>query len=477
MESIPTENTPILVVDDDAGLLLSVKTILISSGICDPALVSDSRRVIPLMKRHRFKLVILDLIMPHIQGIKVLQQIKEKFPDTEVIIVTAIDDVSSAVQAMKFGAYDYLTKPLNSEKFIIVINRALERYNLRHEIGLFERKPPFSELRHPEAFQDIVAEDEKMAIVFHQAEAIAPTDYNVFISGESGTGKEILTRIIHRLSERADGPFVAINMSAFSKTLFEDEFFGHTKGAFTGASSDKKGFFEEAQGGTIFLDEITELDLALQGKLLRVIQERELYRLGSTKTKDIDVRIVVATNRDINQEVKESRFRADLFYRLNMCHIKIPPLRERKKDIMPLARYFLNIHAKKNRKDIHSIAPDLENALLNYTFPGNIRELENIIASATILENDKVLRLSSVPEFASLSLKNDDKDSEKVESGSNDVDKDVDKEEKFLPLDEIEKRYILKVLKAHGGNRTRTAKVLGIGLRTLQRKIKLFKEE
>jgi DNA-binding NtrC family response regulator len=461
MESIPNDNTPILVVDDDTGLLLSVKTTLVSAGIREPALASDSRRVIPLVKKHRFKLVILDLIMPYIKGMEILQQIKKDFPETEIIIVTAIDDVSSAVQAMRFGAYDYLVKPLNSKKLIIVINRALERYSLRQGLSLFEKKPLFSDLNNPAAFNEMVAEDEKMALVFHQAEAVAPTDYNVFISGASGTGKEMLTCVIHKLSNRAKGPFVAINMSAFSKTLFEDEFFGHAKGAFTGASGEKKGFFEEAQGGTLFLDEITELDLPLQGKLLRVIQERELYRLGSTKVKNIDVRIVVATNRDINKEVKEGRFRSDLFYRLNICHIIIPLLKDRKKDILPLAQHFLKIHAQKNNKDIRSLAPDLSEALLNYPFHGNVRELENIITSATIVEKGPVLKLSSAPDLMPLATHSEDQ-----------TDDDA-----LLPLAEVEKRHILQALDICGGNRTRTAKILHIGLRTLQRKLKLFNKQ
>jgi len=260
MESIPDNHTPILVVDDDVGLLSSIKATLVSSGIPEPVLVADGRRVMELVREHHFMLVFLDLVMPHINGMEVLQQIKKEFPEIECVIVTATDDVSSAVQAMKYGAYDYLVKPLNSEKLIIVINRALERYNLRQGLALFEKKQSFSDLKNPQAFTDMIAEDESMALVFHQAESVAPTDYSVVISGESGTGKEMLARIIHDLSNRSNGPFFAVNMGAFSRTLFEDEFFGHTKGAYTGAVSEKKGFFEAARGGTLFLDEITELE-------------------------------------------------------------------------------------------------------------------------------------------------------------------------------------------------------------------------
>ncbi len=456
MESIPDNHTPILVVDDDVGLLSSIKATLVSSGIPEPVLVSDGRRVMDLVRERRFMLVFLDLVMPHINGMEVLQQIKKEFPEIECVIVTATDDVSSAVKAMKYGAYDYLVKPLNSEKLIIVINRALERYNLRQGLALFEKKQSFSDLKNPQAFTDMIAEDESMALVFHQAESVAPTDYSVVISGESGTGKEMLARIIHDLSNRSNGPFFAVNMGAFSRTLFEDEFFGHTKGAYTGAVSEKKGFFEAARGGTLFLDEITELEPSLQGKLLRVLQESELYRLGSTRLENVDVRIVAATNRDINGEIEDGRFRADLFYRLNMCHIKVPPVRERKKDILPLARHFLKIHALKNEKEIDSFTQDLAGCLLEYPFPGNVRELENMMAAAILLEKGKVLTLSSVSALLA--------NSEPGQEGN----------QKLIPLSELEKLHIQKVLEAMNGNRTRAAKILGIGLRTLQRKIKTF---
>ena len=459
MESIPNNQTPILIVDDDVGLLASIKATLVSSGMPEPALVSDGRRVLDLVRERRFKLVFLDLIMPHIGGMQLLQQIKEEFPDIEAVIVTAIDDVSSAVEAMKFGAYDYLVKPLNSEKLVIVVNRALERHNLRHGLALFEREQSFSDLKHPEAFSDMIAVDEAMARVFHQAESVAPTDYSVVISGESGTGKEMLARIIHRLSNRSNGPFLAVNMGAFSRTLFEDEFFGHTKGAYTGAHSEKRGFFETAQDGTLFLDEITELETSLQGKLLRVIQESELYRLGSTKLKNVDVRIIAATNRDIAGEIREGAFRADLFYRLNMCHIMVPPLRERRKDILPLAKYFLKRHAAKNNKHIKTLGSELKEHLLKYPFPGNVRELENTIASAVLLETGTTLTPLSTPNLSPASEFSNAEDNA------------------LAPLSEVEKRHIRKVMEATNGNRTRAAGILGIGLRTLQRKLKAFAAE
>jgi len=456
MKSIPGPETRVLVVDDDAGLLLSIKATIASSGLPEPALVSDSRMVLDSVRAHNFHLLLLDLIMPNIGGMEILRQVKEEFPTIECIIVTAVDDVSLAVQAMKYGAFDYLVKPINSEKLIITINRALERYNLRNNLALFEKKLSFSGLKNPSAFEGMVAEDQAMAMVFHQAEIAAPTDYNVVLTGESGTGKEMLARIIHKLSNRSNGSFAAVNMASFSKTLFEDDFFGHVKGAYTGALNEKKGFFEAAQGGTLFLDEITELEQTLQSKMLRVIEERELYRLGSTESKNVDVRVIAATNADIEEEIEKGRFRKDLFFRLNMFHINIPPLRERKKDILPLARHFVLRHARKNNKDINSIDPDLADCLLNYPYSGNVRELENIIAKAVLLEEGKFLTLSSAQDVVSFS-----RPEERRETGP-------------MTLDEIEKQHILHVLESTGQNRTRAARILGIGLRTLQRKLKLF---
>ena len=370
MAPIPENNTSILIVDDEPGILLSMKAAMLSSGMPEPALASDSRRVLGLLKKHRFSLVLLDLIMPNKNGQELLQEIKEEYPETECIIITGIDEASSAVQAIKFGAYDYIVKPVNIEKLTIIIDRTLERYSLKRELSLFETKQLFSNLNRPDVFNSMIAEDESMALVFYQAEAVALSDYSVVISGESGTGKEVLARIIHMLSARADSTFLAVNMGAFTGSLFESEFFGHTKGAYTNAVSDKSGFFEEADGGTLFMDEITELELPLQGKLLRVIQEKELYRLGSAKARNFDVRFISATNKDINNEIKNGKFRADLFYRLNMYHIKIPPLRSRKKDILPLARHFMKKYALINKKKSDLCQKNLKNSFCNITFQG-----------------------------------------------------------------------------------------------------------
>jgi len=453
MNSSYNNKSPILAVDDDAGLLLSIKASLASAGMPEPVLISDSRQVMNTIKGNNFHLVLLDLVMPDPGGMKLLQQIKEAFPFIECIIITAVDDVSSAVEAMKLGAYDYLVKPINSERLIIAVTRGLERYNLKNNLALFERRQRFNDLQNPAAFKDIVAEDPSMAMVFHQVEVVAPTDYNIVITGESGTGKEMIARVIHDLSARSQGAFIAVNMASFSKTLFENDFFGHDRGAYTGAFTEKKGFFEAARGGTLFLDEIVELDPSLQGKMLRVIQEREFYRLGSTQALDIDVRIISATNRDIKEELDKERFRKDLFYRLNIFHIAIPPLRDRKKDIIPLALHFLKIHAQSNKKNIHSIDPEFAQCLLEYTFPGNVRELESIIAKAVLMEHSQSLTSSAVRDQMLISSP------------------PLGMQGELGTLAELEKAHILRTLEATGNNRTLAARSLGIGLRTLQRKL------
>jgi len=457
MESIPESDTAVLVVDDDEGLLLSIRATLLSAGMPEPALVSDSRRVLPLLQRQSFQVVLLDLIMPHIDGLELLQQIKSEFPHTQCIVVTAVDQASTAVEAMSCGAYDYLVKPLNSDKLIITVNRALEHYSLKHELSLLQRRQTFDDLKHPEAFADFVAEDRSMARVFHQVESVAPTDYSVVIRGESGTGKEMVARAIHRLSKRCDGPFLAVNMAAVSNTIFEDEFFGHSKGAFTDAASDKVGFFEAAHEGTLFLDEVTELDPALQGKLLRVIEERELYRLGSTRVRNVNVRIVAATNRDIHEEIRRKRFRADLYHRLNMYAIEIPPLRERTDDVIPLARHFARLHARLNDKRIEALSPQFKDCLLQYPFTGNVRELEHLIAAAVLRESRSELSLGSSPELAAL------------------AENAVEERDPLLTLEEVEKRHILRVLKATGGNKIRTAEILGVNPSTVYRKIEKYR--
>ncbi len=450
-----TDKSSILIVDDDEGLLFSMRAALLSAGLPDPTMISDSRQVLDAVRNNNFHLALLDLIMPHLDGMDVLKQIKQESPATECIILTAVDDVATAVKAMRFGAYDYLVKPLQVKRTTIAVRHALERYRLRQGMALFERPQSFADLKNPKAFTSMVAEDESMALVFHQVETCARSDYNVMITGETGVGKGMIARVVHQLSPRSGGPFVVVNMPAFSQTLFEDNFFGHMRGAYTGAVSDKAGFFETAQGGTLFLDEITELAPSIQSKLLRVIEEKEFYRLGSTNIVNVDLRFLSASNRDVNKIVSAGHLRGDLYFRLNEYHIHIPPLRRRPKDILPMAHYFLKRHAKKNNKQFDGIATELNKALQRYSFPGNVRELENIIASAVLVEESRQLTLGSAQSLI--------QPQETVNR---------DQSEHFPTLSEIQHDHILRALEFTKGNRTRAARLLGIGLRTLQRKLK-----
>jgi len=456
MELLPDKTTPILVIDDDTGLLTSIHAVLVSAGFPEPALLSDGRQALELIRTHDFHLVLLDLMMPDIDGMEILKATKSHFPHIECVVFTAVDDVETAIEAIRHGAYDYLVKGLNNEKLVITINHALERYSLRQERSLLAHRQTFADLKHPEAFKSLVTHDNAMAVVFRQVEAIAPTDYNVLIAGESGTGKEMLAKIIHHLSTRAGCPFLPVNMAAFSGSLFEDEFFGHTKGAYTNAVGEKKGFLEEAQGGSLFLDEITELELSLQGKLLRVIEEKELYRLGSTRLRYVNVRFIAATNRDIMLEIKNGRFRADLFYRLNTCMITLPPLRERRDDILPIAKHFLKIHADRNGKTINNLAPDLAQRLAAYDFPGNVRELQNMIASAVLVEPTDMLHLKSI------GMPLPPPNAENVDLHP------------LLSMEEMERLHIQSVLAATRGDRAKAARILGINLSTVYRKIKRY---
>ncbi|MCU0592575.1 MAG: sigma-54 dependent transcriptional regulator [Desulfobacterales bacterium] len=435
---------------------MSIKATLVSAGLPEPALMSDSRRVLDVLRSQRVPLVLLDLMMPHMGGMEVMQRIKEEFPEVDCVIVSAMDDVPTAVQAISSGASDYLVKPLNSDKLVALVQSHLERYRFRDELARVGRKKIFEHLKQPDAFAHLIAEDESMALVFHQIEAVAGTDYSVVINGESGTGKEMLARVIHQLSHRSKAPFYAVNMASFSKTLFEDEFFGHAKGAYTDAGGERRGFFEAANGGTLFLDEITELDPSLQAKLLRVIEEREFYRLGSTEVRNVDVRIIAATNRDISEEILKGRFRADLFYRINTYNIKIPPLRDRKQDILPLARYFLKLHAGANKKKIADLSPELNERLLTYAFPGNVRELENMMAAAVLLEKGKTLSLAASRNLLPY------EGPERRRSTP------------LLTLDELERRHIERVLEATNGNRPKAAKILGINVSTIYRKLEKY---
>lgn len=459
MTTPAAQNSPIVIIDDDTRLLAMMETTLLSAGLPCPVLISDSAKAMEIIRQNHFSLALIDLVMPGVNGMTLLQQIKEAFPDMECIIVTAVNDITSAVEAMRYGAYDYLVKPVETERLLIMINRALEKYNLRREVCLLTEQPCFSALKNSEAFSRMIARDMSMAKIFKQTEAAAVTDYNVLITGESGTGKELLARILHSLSRRSAGPFVPVNMAAFPKALFEDSFFGHQKGAFTGAEGTSRGLLDSADNGTLFLDEITEMEPDAQAKLLRVIQEGEYYRLGCAEVKAVNVRFLAASNRDFPAEIQQGRFRQDLYFRLNMFHIHIPPLRERRDDIVPLANHFLKIHAEKTEKKVDALADEFIDLLHRHPLPGNVRQLESIIARAVLAEESQTLTVSASEELLLF----------KKELG-------VDPSPQGpLTLAEAEKKHIQAVLALKQGNRTHAARALGISLRTLHRKLNAFR--
>ncbi len=392
-------------------------------------------------EKNPVEVVISDLRLPGLSGVELLEKVKALRPQTEFIIVTAYGDVNSAVEAMKKGAYDYLLKPLNLEELLLKLKRIEEKFLLVRKLEEIE-----SEIRYSKG--TIIAESRQMKEIVKMAKEVAPTNTSVLITGESGTGKEVLARFIHEHSGRV-GAFLPLSCAAIPETLLEAELFGYEKGAFTGATIDKPGKIELADGGTLFLDEIGELSPPLQAKLLRVLEDKEVTRLGSTKTKRVNVRYLFATNRDLEKMVKEGTFREDLFYRINVFHIKIPPLRERIEDIIPLAHYFLKKFSKELNKSIRGFTEDAQSALLLYKWPGNVRELQNVIERACVLCKGELITkdllfLQELGGAVSMKLK------------------------------DVEKEHIRKVLQLVDWNISKASEILGIHRNTLRLKIKEY---
>jgi two-component system response regulator HydG len=392
--------------------------------------------------------VLMDVRMPDLDGIQAMKRLKRRSPDIPVIVMTGHGTIDDAVHAIKLGAYDYITKPFPKEKLLGVLDRlfdhtrlARENKELREELHLSSHNGP------------IVFRSEAFRAVYDLTLQVAASDANILITGESGTGKELIAAAIHHNSPRKGKQLVSINCAALSDTLLESQLFGHMRGAFTGAVMNQKGLLEEADSGTLFLDEIGDVSPAIQAKLLRVIQQKEFIVVGSTKPRTVDVRFVAATNRDLMHEVKEGRFREDLFYRLNVIGIPLPPLRERLEDVEPLARHFLAIYAARMKKRVHSISKEALRALVEYDWPGNVRELENVIERAMILARSDVLTAELLP------------------VGATKKGVPLKQAGQLVPLDEIEKQHIDSVLRETGFHKSRSAEVLGISRKTLDRKI------
>ena len=450
----------LLIVDDDAGHLTTLKTIC-RSWKYEVLTATDGGEAVAAVRAEPVDLVLMDVRMAHVSGIEALGQIKAYNPAIPVIIMTAYSSVESAVEALKAGAYDYLIKPLDFEELKITIERACEHAGLK-----VENERLRAQLALDWGTSRIIGNSQAMKDLMEMIAMVAPSDATVLITGESGTGKELVARSLHLNSPRKDHPLVVVNCAAMAESLLESELFGHEKGAFTGADRRREGRFKHADRGTLFLDEIGETSPAMQAKLLRVLQEKEIVRVGGEETLPVDVRIVAATNRDLEKEVSEDRFREDLFYRLNVITLKVPPLRERREDIPLLANHFLHGFAEKNRKTAKGFAPLAMDMLLHYDWPGNVRELENAVERAVVLMTGEHITEKQLP----LNIAKDYAQS-----------KEIDPTPAVAPptdgtrsLEEIEKEAILATLAATDGNKSETARRLGITRKTLHNKLKNY---
>ncbi|MEJ2200813.1 MAG: sigma-54 dependent transcriptional regulator, partial [Desulfuromonadaceae bacterium] len=382
----------ILLVDDEKPWLRSLSILLERTvGIHRIVPCSDSRQALELLRQHAIDLVILDLTMPYLSGEQLLNQMVEEHPDLPIIILSGLNQIDTAVRCMRAGAFDYFVKTTEEDRLIAGILRALRMRALEQENRRLSSHVLNGELTHPEAFADIITEDPKMLSIFHYVEAIAPSRQPLLITGESGTGKELLARAIHQVSARAAGPFVGINCGSIPEPLLESELFGHVRGAFTGALQDYAGLFKSAQGGTLLLDEIGDMPLALQVKLLRVLQERQVRPVGSARVTPVDVRIISATHRNLEESIAAGQFRQDLYYRLNVVCFEVPNLAERREDIPLLAEYFRTKLAERSQKKITGFAPEAMDLLINAPWPGNIRELMNVVEQAVTLATTPVI--------------------------------------------------------------------------------------
>lgn len=436
----------ILVVDDDAPLRELTREILEADGhevVC----ASSARIALARLKEKPFDLLLADLVMPDVDGLWLLREARSHHPDIEVIIMTGYGGIDSAVAAIKEGAYDYITKPFHIEKFSIDIQKALERKRLSEDIGILRRR-----IEGKDHLGSLIGGTERMQILYRQIEQVAPTQSTILLLGESGTGKEVTARTIHELSSRAKGPFIPVSCGTLPSALLESELFGHTRGAFTGATSSKAGLFDAASGGTIFLDEIGTTTPQTQVGLLRVLQEREIRKVGSTESRKIDVRVVAATNVDLERAMDEGSFRPDLYYRLSSVILRLAPLRDRIEDVPLLAAHFLARHSGRLGKPVRTLSPRSVEILSGYSWPGNVRELEHVIENAVIFSPREIIRPRDLPEAV--------RDLASAHEGDT-----------LLSLAEIEKRHIINVLKRTGGNKLKAARILGIPRASLYRRI------
>ncbi|MEP6724856.1 MAG: sigma-54 dependent transcriptional regulator [Bacteroidota bacterium] len=440
----------ILLIDDEEKLRALLSRIIRLEGftVFEAANLKAGMKV---LEKESIDVLLCDVKLPDGTGVDFITTAKQKFPLTEIILLTAYGNIPDGVQAMKNGAFDYITKGDDNDKIIPLLNRAMEKVQLQKRVDQLELQ-----VGKKYGFESILGGSAIIQEAIQLARKVAPTDATVLLLGETGTGKEVFAQAIHNGSKRAGNPFVALNCSAFGKELLESEIFGHKAGAFTGAGKDKKGLIEEASGGTLFLDEIGEIHIDLQAKLLRVLETNEFIKVGDTKSTKVNVRIIAATNRNLQQDVTDGKFREDLFYRINIFTITLPALRDRKKDIPMLAEHFLKIFSLKANAQISSMSKEFTERLQHHNWKGNIRELKNVMERAVILADSSPLTINSLPlELQSLSAA-----SQQTLSA--------------FDLSSVEKLHILRVLHHTNGNKTETAKLLNIGLTTLYRKIEEY---
>ncbi len=448
----------ILIVDDDHAHRTMLNTLVSGWGyIVSEA--DDGSTAIDNVKASSFDLVLMDVRMVKVSGLEALEAIKSVNPAIPVIIMTAYSTVETAVAALKQGAHDYLTKPLDFDKLRLTIDRAMEHTRLKEENRMLRET-----LGQKFDSQNIIGKSPAMRKLLETVAQVAASEATVLVSGESGTGKELIAGAIHFNSLRKDGPFVKINCAAITETLLESELFGHEKGAFTGAERRKEGRFSQAHGGTLLLDEVSEMSLMMQVKLLRALQEREFSRVGGEATIKVDVRVIAATNKNLMDQINEGAFREDLYYRLNVVELEVPPLPDRKEDIPLLAQHFLEIFAAKNHKEIKGFTPGAMDNLIRYNWPGNVRELMNAIERGVVLARANYLDISDFP-FMKNTLQEDERDT----SGSV-----MSAMQGDMPLEEVEKAAILSTLQAAAGNKSEAARRLGITRKTLHKKLKTY---
>ncbi|MCJ7487425.1 MAG: sigma-54 dependent transcriptional regulator [Candidatus Aminicenantes bacterium] len=442
---------------DDEPVIHDVLGQLLTSEGYEVEISASGEEALEKFPSQSFDVILLDLLMPGMDGIEVLRRIKKVDPLAAVIIITAYGSVESAIAAMKIGALDYVQKPFKHDDLLLTIEKAIERKRLQDENVRLK-----DELRQRYGFANIIGKSQAMKSVFDLVKAAAPTRSTILLQGESGTGKELVARALHLNSNRAEAPFITVNSGSLPPDLLESHLFGHVKGAFTGAVALKKGLFEAADTGTIFFDEISSISLETQAKLLRVMQEKEFMRLGGTQTIKVDVRILAATNTDVEELIAQKLFRKDLFYRLNVIKIEIPPLRQRKEDIPQLVKHFVEIYARENRKEIEGVSEDVFEILDAHDWPGNVRELENLVERAIVLSSAKVITRASLPPFL-------------LREGEVDDEALIDSEESLDLKDRtqaFQKKIILAALKKTRGVQNKAATLLGVKPTTLNEMIK-----